>query len=350
MKHIQSIEINNFRGIQHLTLEGLSPITILLGENSVGKSTILESLFLITGLSNPFMAFSITSLRAHKTISMNDVKYMFHDADCQQIPSMEAVVGEEKRQLKLIPTFSIKDSIEVGRMAQMDNMRQPLTGLKCDFEVNSPVYAYSGTSSIERDKDGNLVPKVDANYKETVASISLSPYNLGGTFLDDYDELVKVGRKDVLLKALRLFDSRITAVESTTDGLFLGYVHLNRLVPISMAGDGVQKYLSIAMQAFRPSTNIILIDEIENGLHFTAHTKLWECIFTCASELGKQFFISTHSQETLRCLAAFLDRFPDKKDLVRVVTLTREKEIITPYYLSGDGLSGAMENDVEIRK
>ena len=43
---ISSIEIRNFRGIQSGKLEDLTPLTILVGPNGCGKSTILDALIL----------------------------------------------------------------------------------------------------------------------------------------------------------------------------------------------------------------------------------------------------------------------------------------------------------------
>lgn len=349
MKHINSIEINNFRGIRHLELKGLKPITIFLGENSVGKSTVLESLFLVTGASNPFMALRITSLRAHKAISMEDAKYLFHDSDYSQIPSFSADIDGEKRNLSLVPSFSMSEGIESERLGQMGNTQQTLTGLTCTFDVQGSI-SYTGNSSIERSEDGNIKHKIDEKYVESLVTVSLSPYNSPGALLNEYGELIKMGRKEVILTALQLFDERISTIEATQDGLYLGYDHLSTLVPLSMAGDGVQKYLSIAIHAFRPSVDIIFIDEIENGLHFSAHKKLWKCIFLSAAELKKQLFISTHSQETLKCLASFMEEEEKMKDILNIVTLTRENDDIIPYSLSGYGLEGAMDNDVEIRK
>jgi len=43
---ITKIEIDNFRGIREGALEGLAPLSILVGANNSGKSTALESLYL----------------------------------------------------------------------------------------------------------------------------------------------------------------------------------------------------------------------------------------------------------------------------------------------------------------
>jgi putative ATP-dependent endonuclease of OLD family len=41
--HIKKINIKNFRGIKHLSLE-LDELTVLIGENNTGKTSILEAL------------------------------------------------------------------------------------------------------------------------------------------------------------------------------------------------------------------------------------------------------------------------------------------------------------------
>ncbi len=44
---IKHLEINNFRGIDHIELDGMGRLNIISGKKNVGKSTILESLFLL---------------------------------------------------------------------------------------------------------------------------------------------------------------------------------------------------------------------------------------------------------------------------------------------------------------
>lgn len=351
MKHIRSININNFRGLKALTLEDLCPITVFLGENSVGKSSVLESLFMVTGPNNPFLSLQVTSLRAHTGTDLNGVRYMFYDSDLSKSPQMTALFSDsETREIRLIPSYTLEETVDAIQIAHIGNNNQMLTGITSEFVIKTEGTTVKGKSTFERSQDGKLSPTLDPNYQESVNSVSLSSFNLNFNLINIYEELVKSGRKDVVLTAIKLFDGRINSIEATKDGLFIGYDHLSNMVPLNMAGDGVQKYLSIALYAFHPLTDIILIDEIENGLHFSAHQKLWKCIFTSAKELGKQFFISTHNKETLTCLSSLVSLDDDYSKMLDVITLTRDADKIVPYHLSGYGLSGAIENDIEIRK
>lgn len=351
MKQIRKININNFRGLKSFTLENLCPVTVFLGENSIGKSSVLESLFMVTGPNNPFLSLQVTSLRAHAGTDLNEVRYMFYDSDLSNIPQMKAVfVDSESREIRLIPSYTLTETVNADQVAHMGSNNQMMTGITSEFDIIKGETHITGKSTFERTQDGKLSPTLDPNYKESINSVSLSSYNLNFNLINIYEELVKSGRKDVVLTAIRLFDERIKSIEATKEGLFIGYNHLTNMVPLNMAGDGVQKYLAIALYAFHPSTDIILIDEIENGLHFSAHQKLWNCIFASAKELGKQFFISTHNKETLACLSSFVSLDDECSKMLDVITLTRDADKIVPYHLSGYGLSGAIENDIEIRK
>lgn len=44
MTRVQRLELNHFRGIRHLTLDFTENVTVLVGVNGAGKTSILESL------------------------------------------------------------------------------------------------------------------------------------------------------------------------------------------------------------------------------------------------------------------------------------------------------------------
>ena len=82
MDGFKNIEINNFRGIDHLKIEDFSRVNIFLGQNSSGKSSILECMLLLMGMSNPDLPQTINSIRSRSFhSSLLDLGYMFHNYD-----------------------------------------------------------------------------------------------------------------------------------------------------------------------------------------------------------------------------------------------------------------------------
>jgi AAA15 family ATPase/GTPase len=53
MNGIKNIEINYFRGIDHLKVDDFSRVNVFFGQNSSGKSSILEAILLLLGMSSP---------------------------------------------------------------------------------------------------------------------------------------------------------------------------------------------------------------------------------------------------------------------------------------------------------
>ena len=65
-------------------------------------------------------------------------------------------------------------------------------------------------------------------------------------------------------------------------------------------GDGIKRILLIALSLANAKNKILLIDEIEMGLHHTVLEKLWKLIFTYAKLWDIQVFVTTHSQDAIR--------------------------------------------------
>ena len=68
MDGFKNIEIKNFRGIEHLEIDDFSRVNVFVGQNSSGKSSILECLLLMMGMSNPDLPQMVNSIkigRAH---------------------------------------------------------------------------------------------------------------------------------------------------------------------------------------------------------------------------------------------------------------------------------------------
>ncbi|MDR3181954.1 MAG: ATP-binding protein, partial [Planctomycetaceae bacterium] len=70
-------------------------------------------------------------------------------------------------------------------------------------------------------------------------------------------------------------------------------------VPFHSLGDGVSRLFEIILSVVRLSGGICLIDEFENGLHWSVQEKIWNVIFKTAQTLNVQIFATTHSKDTV---------------------------------------------------
>ncbi len=62
------------------------------------------------------------------------------------------------------------------------------------------------------------------------------------------------------------------------------------------------RLLGVALALVNASDGVLLIDEIESGLHYTVQADMWRLIFRVAHRLNVQVFATTHSWD---CIEAF---------------------------------------------
>ena len=73
-------------------------------------------------------------------------------------------------------------------------------------------------------------------------------------------------------------------------------------VPLRSLGDGVNRVLEIALCLVSAEKGLLLIDEFENGLHYSIQPQIWKFVFDFAKKLNVQVFATTHSFD---CIQAF---------------------------------------------
>ena len=59
----ESIRIQNFRGLKDLTIENLGRVNLLVGANNVGKTSVLEAIWLLRGKSFPMRVLELARYR-----------------------------------------------------------------------------------------------------------------------------------------------------------------------------------------------------------------------------------------------------------------------------------------------
>ena len=97
------------------------------------------------------------------------------------------------------------------------------------------------------------------------------------------------------------------------------------IMPLSTYGDGIKKILYILNKLFTATDSILLIDEIETGLHKQYYDSLFPVIFALASKLNVQLFIATHSIEVIDAILKYgnYENNNSKVDPIKVITLKK---------------------------
>jgi len=355
MDGFKNIEIKNFRGIDHLKIDDFSRVNVLLGQNSSGKSSVLECLLLMMGMSNPDLPQTINSIRSRNYSSFADLGYMFHNYDLKVKPEISSELFDDtKRHLSLDLTYVFDEKSQPGLQTGQiptSETKTFLNTLKMLFEVESNHQKSTYESSIMVNQQGLISNrKLAEGYLEKNSVAFLSSDLAAGNPANDLVELAKRRLKDAVTEQLKHFDSRITTLEILNNVAYVGLEGIDQLLAVNMQGDGLRRYLNIVAASANPMNNILLIDEIENGLHYSAYKKLWEAIFALATNTNKQVFVTTHSKETLCRLSQMLEESPEYQQKLRLYTLEKTKlKGFQAYKYTYEGLSGACENDIEIR-
>jgi AAA15 family ATPase/GTPase len=118
-------------------------------------------------------------------------------------------------------------------------------------------------------------------------------------------------------------------------------------VPVQSLGDGAMRFLGIGAAIVNARNGFLLIDEFENGLHFTTQEALWRFVIRMSRELNVQVFATTHSQD---CIGAF--GRATKADLASVGMLFRLEEFrgeVVETHFDEESIATITENLVEIR-
>jgi AAA15 family ATPase/GTPase len=91
---------------------------------------------------------------------------------------------------------------------------------------------------------------------------------------------------------------------------------------------------------------LLLIDEFENGMHYSVQEDAWRVIFKLASRLEIQVVATSHSWDTILAFQKVAKEYPEGGALIR---LSRKGEEIVPTIFSQGELAVATRDKIEVR-
>lgn len=345
------IDIENFRGIRKAGISDLSRINIFFGKNNCGKSSVLESFFLITGQSNPVLPVTVNAMRGMGKFSEQSMMVDFYGADIlNQIHIITD--GDECRELTIEMIQSDSHDVVLKELSpgQSDTAMRHY-GLKSTYKLDGNETQYHSEVVISKDNDENGKIGIDKRYKETLFSQFIPSSYLQDTMADKLARVIKNKREDEILEVLRIVEPRLRDIQLVGQEI-MADVGLSKRLPINVLGDGIRKILCIILAVYNCANGALIIDEIDNGLHYSVMKNMWRTVIASAKTYNVQLFVSTHNLDLLKGLSEYLGETgtEDDRPLISAYKLIRkaDDEIVSLHY-DYDNLSYSIQQEIEMR-
>jgi AAA15 family ATPase/GTPase len=178
-----------------------------------------------------------------------------------------------------------------------------------------------------------------------------------------FDQIVLTPDEDLVIQALKSIEpdiERIASINPRLRGSFVvqktnnsdqriplaSMINFQR-IPIGSMGDGIWRILGLTLALINAKNGVLLVDEIDTGLHFSAMSDMWKLLYETAKRLNVQVFATTHSRDCWESLAEIAETENELEDGIMMHRIEKEKS--TSVTFSEDEMVIAAERGIEVR-
>lgn len=397
--HLPSLQIKGFRGLRELTIPNLGRVTLLVGRNGVGKTTILEAVKLWAKRGKSESVVQILSEREELFSEHGECRLAIDDDDATAATSTIAPLFFRRNptsgsKIEIGPAEGLNlhkltieivnggESLPTELKANWHRIHDTGAKLICTTFGNRDSYSiWHGQHFIDRnirrerylkearyaqyfedyrdsELDINRSKLTDSAEPTTVACISLGSGLWENNTIAKYWERFALTDHEVrATKAINIAIEenveRLASVhdrigcESTGSGIIARLNKDNPRVPLKSLGEGAMRLLCVALALSSSKNGFLAIEEAENGIHHTIHEDLWKMIMNAASESNVQVIATTHSFD---CIAGFARAAIANKDVDGVlVRIEQDADRTRAVSFDEDGLKSIEKHGFEVR-
>lgn len=329
MSRLKSLKIKNYKhiGDSYIGFDKLENLNILVGQNNIGKSTLLQSIeMLISEVVNTREISSNTKLEFGFCPTTNEIKNAFNEyTSGGQIGINHFTFGQkyinnymsfEFQPIKTIGT----EQITLSNIPGIPSNQFTFNTKVDNFENLAKNYLNNYIRRLRLIKlsaDRNLVPEVQ-NSNRIISEDGTGATNLLRQYLNVANLPNEVVENDILnalnqiMKPENCFERIMCQEIETTDDSNSKWeillVNENGKIPISSSGSGLKTVLLVLIKLFLETrekssynfeqsleNSIFIFEELENNLHPAIQRNLFEFLYQWVQEYNSQIFLTTHS-------------------------------------------------------
>lgn len=351
----RSLTIKNFRGIERLEITDLKKVNLLVGRNQCGKTSILEAIFLLSGMSNPRLPFNIHQLRDLLLTDDEDFCYMFRNLDFGNSISIEGDLGDKSRSLFVAPRYADSEELlrdSSGQEASSEPQDRLASTAAPVRSVDGLLFGFSDSRGVKFETFCSLrrnETRLVGEYKEQLRCMYLNPNSIFAQLDTKVGELIIRKKLKKIIEVLRQIDPRVEDIRLGTGGMIYVDLGLEKLIPINVMGDGIRRILGMLACMPEVKNGLLLVDEVDTGFHHTSLPVAWKALFAASKEYNVQIVATTHSYECIEAFSKTHDEIEPKDDNVRLFRIGKEDDAHQAFPFDTQVLRAGVEDGFEVR-
>jgi len=372
---LDSLEISGFRAFDQLEIDHLGRVNLIVGKNNVGKSCLLEALRLYAHRGAPQ-----TLLR---TLDARDELGEVREGD--SVESYIRALGHLFHGWRIFRAYGRTDEFIIS----------PLKSKHSKLVISTAWYYpdQNGGRNVLRHIDPRQPLLIDVEPEDTLPGLDIKlgeenllsvplnrfftgiPYSLlrGSLQIDEvpcrfissdglshrkiaalWDDIALQPEESDVLKGLDILSPDIERLNLLGHGERrnerIPMVRIKEApmpIPLRSLGEGMNRLFGILLALANAKHGLLLIDEVDSGLHYSVHKNLWRLIFQVAQRLDVQVFATTHSWD---CIAGFQQSAQElAQETGMLIRLENRQGHIVPVVFDEDRLAIATRQDIEVR-
>ena len=339
----QTISIAHFRGIEHVALHGLKQVNLIVGKNNSGKTSLLEAFFLLAGMSDPRLAIAVNQFRDLSLNADSDFKYIFNKLDFTVPIQFAGTIDGTTRCATFAPLYEATRKIKIredktDEEIALSRTNQDVDGLQITFRTSENPEETS-TLSIK-----NETISVSESYKEQLDCKYLHIKTRLDQMPKDISNIIIKKRMDTIVQVLREIEPNLIDIRMGNNENIYFDIGADELVPINIMGDGIRRTLSVLSSIYEMEHGILLIDEIENGLHYSCLKIFWKAILTAAKLFDVQIIATTHSYECIEALVSV-----ETENCISLYRTEKKNNKVKTVHIDAETLLTSLKENYEVR-
>ena len=396
--HLKSLQIKNFRALEDLKISKLGQVNLIVGKNNSGKSSVLEALRIYAGAAHPVLLEEIATTHDER-YKLTESEWLTEPDELpfenfftgRKFPNTDnnpILIGEDDTQTENTKNLIIEHNYMISYEETIEENGESIIKKKRDFVSKSKItsedldYDTQTLCVVKNHQlkiinlDSTIAHKFNRTWFEAADILPCS--NVPTQFIS-MDELAKIwdevqfsSHGDFVKEGLKTISpdfENIAFVNNESETIFsrtgtrklqgnsqrtakVKLKGVDKAISLNSMGDGMLRVLQLLLKIYPARNGFLLIDEFENGLHYSVQEKIWAYIFDFSKKLDIQVFATTHSWD---CIESFSKIALDKTDIDGVLfrvgksVRTSDNGKIIATVFNEEQLFNITQSDVEVR-